>query len=207
MNESIHWERIQAVWFDMGGVLLDIDPAQTREALTRLLGMQSGGAQVRFDIHNQETLFLDFERGYMSAEDFRSQVRQTFDAAFTDADFDDAWCAVLKDPFPWAFEAVDRATRRYRTALLSNTNAIHFQRFYPAVSPMLQQMEHVFVSHELHTRKPEQDIYLKALAAMELQPEQVLFIEDNAENVIQARALGLQVVHLTQPEMLQSLTF
>jgi FMN phosphatase YigB (HAD superfamily) len=205
--EAIEWPTVRAVWFDMGGVLLDIDPARTRQALTQLLVGDAATTDVRFDIHNQEDLFLDFERGRYSPDVFRAQVRAQYGVSFADDAFDDAWCAVLKDPFPWAFEAVAQAAGRYRTALLSNTNAIHFGRFYPQVAPMLQRMEQVFVSHEMGTRKPEPDIYLKALQTMELQPHQALFIEDNAENVAQARALGIQVLHLAQPEWLAQVDF
>ncbi|MFO0399715.1 MAG: HAD family hydrolase [Sphingobacteriia bacterium] len=194
---------VTTIFFDLGGVLLEIDPGRTQKALTELLG---GGDQVvRFDIHAQEALFLDFERGSLSPEDLRRGAMTHFGVAVADEAFDHAWNQVLLQPFPWAHRAVQQAGSRYRTALLSNTNAIHYQAFRAAMQATFALMERLFLSYELGSRKPEPTIYQQALAQMGVQPSEVLFIEDNAENIATARQLGLHTLHLTQPQVLETL--
>lgn len=195
-------EGVTTIWFDLGGVLLEIDPSRTRDALTRLLG--SGTQSVRFDIHDQEDIFLDFERGTVSADRLRSHVRQQYGVQVSDDDFDQAWNQVLLDPFPWANEVVTRARQHYRVALLSNTNEIHHRAFAADMAPTFGLMEQLFMSYEMGFRKPEKEIFLLALGDMGLKPQQVLFIEDNLANAEAARGMGLHVYHLTQPQELST---
>ena len=110
----------------------------------------------------------------------------------------DAWNAMLL-PFPEAhLPLLDAFAAGYRIFLLSNTNALHircveqdFQRRFPGRKPFLQHFEKAYLSHELHLRKPQPEIYTYVLQDAELNANETLFVDDRAENIAAAAALGL----------------
>ncbi|MDE7149834.1 MAG: HAD-IA family hydrolase [Bacteroidales bacterium] len=110
-----------------------------------------------------------------------------------------AWNAMLL-PFPEAhLPLLDAYGQRYRLFLLSNTNALHiryveqdFQSRFPGRKPFLQHFEQAYLSHELHLRKPQPEIYTHVLRDAALRPEETLFIDDRAENIAAAATLGIR---------------
>ena len=110
----------------------------------------------------------------------------------------DAWNAMLL-PFPEAhLPLLDAFAAGYRIFLLSNTNALHircveqdFQRRFPGRKPFLQHFEKAYLSHELHLRKPQPEIYTHVLQDAGLNADETLFVDDRAENIAAAAALGL----------------
>jgi putative hydrolase of the HAD superfamily len=57
-----------------------------------------------------------------------------------------------------------------------------------------------FYSYELGVRKPEPQIYRLALTRAGLTPEETLLIDDRLENIVGARAVGMQTLHFPAPE-------
>lgn len=110
----------------------------------------------------------------------------------------DAWNAMLL-PFPKAhLPLLEAFGAGYRIFLLSNTNALHircveqdFQDRFPGRKPFLQHFEKAYLSHELHLRKPQPEIYTHVLNDAGLQPGETLFVDDRTENIAAAAALGL----------------
>lgn len=47
-------------------------------------------------------------------------------------------------------------------------------------------------------RKPETEIFHKVLAQIKLAPEDVIFVDDDANNITIARSLGLHTLHINQ---------
>ena len=89
--------------------------------------------------------------------------------------------------------------RGIKVGVLSNTNAVHFE-FLRKRMPLLTELPHVFASHELGCRKPSAEAFERTLARMGVTASRTVFVDDLAENIAAARAVGLQVVHATSPE-------
>ena len=74
----------------------------------------------------------------------------------------------------------------------SNTNRAHeacwSERFKETLSPVRK----VFVSSTIGLRKPDRDAFDHVTAAIGVPPGRVLLLDDLAENVVGARAAGLQ---------------
>ena len=87
---------------------------------------------------------------------------------------------------------------KYRIFLLSNTNSLHIswiQKTWGAelYSEFKKCFEKFYLSHEIHLRKPNQDIYKFVLNTNRLVPEETFFIDDTEENTITASTLGIKV--------------
>jgi putative hydrolase of the HAD superfamily len=65
--------------------------------------------------------------------------------------------------------------------------------------PELASFEHLIFSCELKTGKPDPACYHAALATLAAPAGDVIFIDDRAENVAAAAALGLRSVQFTTP--------
>lgn len=61
--------------------------------------------------------------------------------------------------------------------------------------PILQHFEYVVISSEVKCMKPEPQIYYNILQAIQIKPEEAIFIDDFKENIDGAMKVGLQTIH------------
>jgi len=98
-------------------------------------------------------------------------------------------------PEPAMYDAIRRLRDAgLHTALLSNSWGC---REYPREDfPAL--FDTVVISGEVGMRKPEEEIFLHAAAALGLSPQECVFIDDVEANVAAAQACGMTAVHHTE---------
>ena len=195
--------------FDFGGVIIDIDYDATPTAMRRLSRVVPGraGSTIAFSQAQQAELFDKFETGHLSPAEFRAGLREAYDLDATDAELDAAWHAMLLDVPAERLALIGELRRQgHQTALLSNTNALHIAEInrrlatqYGFKNGIANVLDRVFYSQEVGLRKPGEEIFRHALAEMNWQAADVLFIEDSPQHVATARRLGLRVLHLAPP--------
>jgi putative hydrolase of the HAD superfamily len=78
--------------------------------------------------------------------------------------------------------------------LLSNTNELHFN-YCLRTFPVFKKIPKYFLSYELGIRKPSKEIFQKLIAALDLKPEELLFVDDIEENIIAAEGMGINTIH------------
>lgn len=87
-----------------------------------------------------------------------------------------------------------RAQRRVRTvALLSN--ATDRLRSDLRALALEEEFDAVFSSAELGVAKPDREVFVRVCAALGLAPGQCLFVDDSADHVAAAEAVGLTAHH------------
>ena len=70
----------------------------------------------------------------------------------------------------------------------------------------LDVFDHLTWSHALGLAKPEPAIYRHAIAGLGTAPEEILFVDDRAENIAAAHQAGINAVQYTSwPEFLTSM--
>lgn len=69
--------------------------------------------------------------------------------------------------------------------------------------PVFQEFDGIVVSGEEHLLKPEEAIYKCLLERYDLQAEESLFVDDNADNVAGARNVGMKAIRFTSAEELE----
>ena len=181
--------------FDLGGVLYAIDPGRTTEALVALLpeGLAPGEDAWTSDA---QPIFDALEEGKLDPVSFRGRLRETYGLLGQDAEIDAAWNKLLLGVMPGRVEALQYLARHYRLILLSNTNLIHQIAIAEECAPLFAAFERVFFSYEMDLRKPNPAIYTQALEVAGMEAHESLFIDDNFENVVGAKAAGLQGRHI-----------
>ena len=58
-------------------------------------------------------------------------------------------------------------------------------------------------SCRIHMAKPDPEIFRWCCRALDVEPSRVLFVDDRAENVAAAEAIGMLGHHFTDPDRLQ----
>ena len=83
-----------------------------------------------------------------------------------------------------------------RTALLSNCNP-EVMGLVRSQRPMQRYFDTLVVSSEVGCLKPDPAIYRITLGRLGVEPGAALFVDDRAENVAGAEAVGLNALHFT----------
>lgn len=87
--------------------------------------------------------------------------------------------------------------RGYGCYLLSNFPET-FQAL-PGCTPVLNKLDGMVVSYQIHLLKPDPAIFLEAARILNIDPAETVFIDDSLPNVEGARKAGMEAYHFTSP--------
>ncbi len=180
---------IDTIILDLGGVLFDIAHEQTRSALSEL---STAYKEIDFSLKSQDDVFSKYDSGLISSDEFRSRLRVLYQIKASDKEIDTAWNTMLLGLFPESLGIVQSLKKRYRVALLSNINEIHFQKIEEECLPLYLELHDCFFSYKLGCRKPDSKIYRYAIEAMNIKPENALFFDDTPKNLVAAQEFGIK---------------
>ncbi|WP_423147056.1 HAD family hydrolase [Rubrolithibacter danxiaensis] len=193
-------QNIKNIIFDYGNVIFLLDFNRIHHTFTEL-GISN--IEHFFGHAGQNKLFDDFDKGTISAAEFRDAIRKETGKNASDEQIDEAWNSLLIGVPAVNHQLLLRAKKKYRTFLLSNNNEIHYKwildylnREYNITSNA-GFFEKDYYSHLMGMRKPDSDIFEFVLQEQKLTAEETLFIDDSQKNVAAAEKLGMQT-HLMQ---------
>ncbi len=186
---------IRAVCFDFGGVIMrTVDPLP-RQRLAERLGLPLKTLfHAIFDSESARLASL----GQVGAEQHWIQAMQELKLSLQDAE---TFAAEFFQGDILDRELVDflRSLRPvYRTALISN--AWSDLRDFLVRQQIADAFDEIVISAEVGVMKPDPRIYHLALERLHVAPQEAVFVDDFAENIDAARAIGMHVVHFVQPQ-------
>ena len=199
---------INAIIFDFGGVILNLDYMRTIRAFENL-----GFADFKewYTQAQQDSVFDEIEVGAISEDDFRTGIKELGKIEISDVQFDNAWNAMLLDLPEERLSLLSSLKEQKRVFLLSNTNVIHARCFKNSIrlehrgAELQSYFEAAYYSHEMGLRKPNPEIFQKLIERHGLDPTETLFIDDSIQHIEGAKLCGLQVHHLTQGQTIEAL--
>lgn len=180
---------IKTIFFDIGGVLLNIHPERTIKQLSDVTKITEQEIEAAFP----EEAHHRYERGEISDSEFFKVVKRELPISnnLTEEQFWKAWSLLVGEETE-VVKIMNNLTTKYPVWLLSNTNPYHIlaeERF-----KLFDKITGGIYSFEVGSRKPEEDIYIKALEIAGVTAEKSLFIDDLIENVEMARSLNMNVI-------------
>ena len=92
-------------------------------------------------------------------------------------------------------------SRGLKIAVLSNM-PVEISRYIRQYAPWFRDFDYVCFSAEVQLAKPDAAIFHACLKVLRSRPEECLFIDDRAENVEAAQALGLQALNFVSVQEL-----
>lgn len=192
--------------FDLGGVILDLSVDHTLQAFSQFSGIHKEEVK---QIFISSSGFELYEKGQFDDKTFRDFVKKVYKSEISDQNIDASWNAMLRGIPLRKLELLKKLKERYNVYLLSNTNAIHLHHINEVIlknltgENLLDNYFHkAYYSHRMKKRKPDSEIYEQVLEENYLVPEQTLFLDDNAQNIEGAKALGIQTVLVTSPDLI-----
>ena len=187
-----------AIIFDLGGVLINLNFKATDEAFEKL-GMKD---VQKFYRERKQDLFNKLETGEIPTSYFIEEVSKELQNGTTAEEVTEAWNAMLLDVPIGRPEILKSLRPKYKIFLLSNTNAIHVERVLEnwlkgsSISPE-EVFDKVYYSNEIGMRKPNACIFEHVISEHDLDIKKTLFIDDTLEHINAARELGIESLHLT----------
>jgi glucose-1-phosphatase len=179
--------KIEAILFDLGKVLVDFD---FERGLQKLHAASTLSRDEFEEILWDEKCARRYERGELSTTDFHAYLR---DAASLEMDleaFRETWSSVfLPDPIV-SEELLAALKRKYPLILVSNTNEAHID-FVRANYRVLDYFDHLVLSYEVGSLKPDRGIFDRAIQVAGRPAEALFFTDDREENIAAARELGI----------------
>ena len=100
--------------------------------------------------------------------------------------------------------AMDLKQKGYPIYVLSNFPGDQYDK-YEKHNSFLQIFDDKIISGHVGLAKPDIKIYQLAIDKFHLTPERSLFIDDKIENIEGAKQLGIQTIHLQNPDELPEL--
>ena len=178
---------IKTLLFDFGDVFLNLDKAATFRELNQL-----GLNDFSSEMIEQNQLY---EMGKISSEDFVGFYANAIPKSNSEA-LVKAWNSILLDLPKHRLEFLQqlKEENKYQLILLSNTNDLHISWVKENIVDFAEFkacFDAFYLSHEINFRKPNADIYEFVLEKHQLQPNEVLFIDDTQENTEAAKSLGI----------------
>jgi glucose-1-phosphatase len=190
----------RAIIFDIGRVLVRVDPRQAQKALSNGLPLSPDElwSAIEKDPH-----WKDWQEGRISARDWHLNLCKRFGVKMPFESFVDAWHSVL-DPKPIHPDTLfANLSKNYRLGLLSNTDPIHVAylegtySFYNYFSKPVRTY-----SCAVGACKPDPLIFRHALKACKVQANEAVYIDDIPTFTEAARSLGIHGIHYASPERL-----
>jgi putative hydrolase of the HAD superfamily len=182
---------IEAIVFDLGGVLVELSGVSTMLHWSALALNEQSLWQRWLTSPGVRA----FETGLIDAEDFADQIIAEMQLTTNREEFLQAFRAWPKGLYPGVPELLGSLRQQFKLACLSNTSALHWTRLMGEMG-LEKHLDHHFASHLIGKIKPDADCFQHILAELQLEPQQVLFYDDNLINIDGANKVGMQGVHV-----------
>ena len=186
-------DMIQAVIFDLGRVLIQVD--FTRGLLKYYQRNDNSSDEDILDEVYKDKLFTEFNTGKIHAQQVYQQIVKKYDLALDYEKFTYEWCNIFA-PMQGMPAIVDRVIKKYKIGLLSDIDPLHWQ-YCQQNFPVLKNFKKPALSFEIGALKPDLICYQRASEYINTEVQNCLFIDDREINVQGARKAGMQAMRFT----------
>lgn len=190
----------KALIFDLGKVVFDLSFDRVFQSWAALSNRHPKDSKDKFQF---DELFDKFEENEVSEAEFRATVSKRLNLKLTDQAFDKAWCDLYLAIYDDMDSLLTELESSYKLVALTNTNVIHSKIWRVKYADTLRHFEKIFSSHEIGTRKPESKSYEIVLDYLKCKPAEVIFLDDNLNNIQGAEKFGMATILVTSIEQMK----
>jgi len=196
--------KVDAIVFDLGGVLVDIDLRRAFTAWGGAAGVPADVIETRFAV---DEACCAHERGEIDDRTYFAHLRSSLGLPrLSDEQMLAGWTAIIGEPIPGMEALVQRLAPRLPLYVFSNTNPAHVAHFTLRLQHLLAHFRRTFISCELGRRKPEAEAFARLSQLIGLPPARLAFFDDVEANVAGARSAGLQAHLATGPDQIAAIS-
>jgi len=182
---------ISIILFDLGNVLVSID----FNSFWRSLGLCSS-EQIAPYADGYKLYTHQYETGRLRTEEYLDHLHTVFQHKFTQTQLEEAFTSIMQEPVQGMDRLVRLISRTHHTALVSNTNELHYTYCLKKFD-VLQILHRHYLSFQLHTMKPDQGFYFKIIQDQQKDSSEILFVDDISENIEAAKKTGMHAIQFS----------
>ena len=184
---------ISALIFDLGGVIIDIDFSRVFEVWVSYAREDPIKISNRFSM---DEAYARHEIGEIHYTKYFSSLRQSLKIDITDQEFIQGWNEIFKGEMPGIAVLLENIAARYPVFAFTNTNHLHQSVWSDRYQSVLKPFTKIYSSVKIGLRKPEARAFKYVIDDCGFNPENILFLDDSLDNVLGAKAAGLQAAHV-----------
>ena len=192
---------VKAVFWDFGGVITS-SPFEAFDAYEARSGLPAGTIRRINTINSDANAWARFERSEIDRDAFCRAFEAEAQALGHELSGTEVLACLAGAPRPTMTRALERVSRRYTTACLTN-NVRRMPRppdQEAEIQRIMRLFDHVIESSVIGARKPERRFYAAALEAAGVAAAETVFLDDLGVNLKTARAMGMSTIKVVEPE-------
>lgn len=190
----------RAVLFDFGGVITS-SPFDTFARLEHELGLPADFIRTVNATNPDDNAWARLERSEVDLDTFALQWSEEARALGHDVDGRAVLERLAGQIRPAMVAAIRICGETYKTGCLTNNFGSADSVVSAEIAAIYELFDAVLESRTLGVRKPDPRFYELACAALDVQPEECVFLDDLGVNLKPARALGMQTIKVTDPDV------
>jgi FMN phosphatase YigB (HAD superfamily) len=192
----------QVLYFDLGNVLLSFSHERMYRQMAEVVGVSPETlVRVIFGSGEAAGVLVQLETGRLTTEEYFEFVRRAVGKRPDPQRLATAVCDIFA-PIDETWEIVrGLAAAGHRMAILSNTNPLHWAFVTDGRFPLVANIGQpgspfawAILSCEAGAMKPDRAIYDAAIERAGVAASEIFFVDDRPENVVGARAVGIDAV-------------
>ncbi|WP_420575484.1 HAD family hydrolase [Ekhidna sp.] len=194
---------IDAVIFDFGNVLIDLDYPKVIRKFSEVAKKNQEEIE---ELVVTAPVLQKFEMGMIGPEEFRANINKLLGTNMGERQFESIWNTMLKSITKERMDKVLKIGEKFDTYILSNTNMIHEIAYEEMIMEETGRMslrdfvKEVYYSHEIGMRKPNLNCYKFVIDDIGIYPSRMLFLDDRLDNVEGAQRAGMKAVQIFDPD-------
>lgn len=181
---------IKTVIFDMGKVLLDYDARKAGMRFAKACKVPLAKVWLHFFTSPTEKAYT---RGEITTREFYRHAKQALKLPVPFSTFKHYWNDIFTE-IEGMEKLLIQLKKHYPLYLISNTNQLHFDHIKKEFPHIFRHFKKTFPSHEMGSRKPEPEIFLKVLKKIKMKPEETVFIDDVQKFLDGAKSVGMNTI-------------
>jgi FMN phosphatase YigB (HAD superfamily) len=185
-----------AVVFDLGNVLVDFDYSI---AARRIAARSTQPPENLEAFLSSSPALIQFETGLITRQAFFEQVRNVAGFLGDIEEFGKMFADIFTEISPMIALHAKLRRRGFKTYIFSNTNDLaieHIRRNFP----FFQNFDGYILSYEVQAMKPDAPIYQALEQMVGKHGDEIIYIDDRAENIASGVAHGWRTILHESPE-------
>lgn len=192
--------KLRAIIFDLGRVLIRVNVAR---AMNGLADGVSLSPEETWSALQNDPRWQDWQEGRISARDWHLHLAKRLGSRLTFEQFVKVWNSALDRTPIQEHGFLENLGKRYRLAVLSNTDPLHVAHIEQTYEFLSQFPVRIYSCH-VHASKPNPIIYKQALDACKVRAQEAVYVDDVPAYAQAAAQLGIQGIVFQSPAQLQS---
>lgn len=179
-------DQIECLILDLFGVIVAFDDGLVYDRIAQRCTKAHEAAELMSNLVSDHNLI----RGFTPLQQLYAKLVAEVGLSTSIQEFESMWLASYSEPMPGIRDLLRQVAGQCRLVLLSNVDPYYWPTVHASI-PELQYFHAKVLSFEHGVAKPDAQTFERAVTASGVAIERCYFVDDKAENVEAASAIGL----------------